>query len=119
MKQLFSIAYPIFKKTIESSGCSLNLSECAPVSGYMISLKGYETRVQILKFAPACIDQFIRANLPKLFDRNYFVGTWINQDEVYLDLSLNIPDKHAALSLARINGQIAIFDVLNNTEIEL
>jgi hypothetical protein len=90
MKNLYAVAPLIAGKTIESQGCSLNLDGYVPVKGYMIGIKGKELKVNILDFNTGQIDHFIRANLDFLHKRNYFVGTWINGDQVYIDLSLNL-----------------------------
>ena len=116
---LFSLAYPVYKKTLEVSGCSLNLSNEAPVTGYMVSLKGYEARVPLLDFNSGHVDQFIRNNLKLLYNRKCFIGTWIESDIVFIDISMNLQNKRASLAFAQDNGQIAIWDVLNKKEIDL
>jgi hypothetical protein len=40
-----------------------------------------------------------------------YLGGWVNEDKVYLDLSLNIDDKKEAMSVANNNNQVAIFDL--------
>jgi hypothetical protein len=117
MSKLFSISNPIHKQTIENQGCSMNLDGLQPVTGYMVAVKDKEQKINILDFNAGHIDSFIRANLSDLHNRNYFVGTWVNDDIVYLDLSLNMPHKEGALIWGKANGQICIWDVEKKVEI--
>jgi hypothetical protein len=117
MNHLFSLSNPIYRHTIENSGYSVNLDNSIPVTGYMVSLKGYEKQINILTFCPSDIDQFIRANLSVLYNRKCYIGTWIENDIVFIDISMNLQNKRASLAFAQDNGQIAIFDILNNKTI--
>ena len=117
MKKLYSISNPIFKQTIENQGCSMNLDGLSPVNGYMVGISGHEKKVNISDFNAGHIDSFIRANLYVLFDRNYFIGTWIDNDMVYIDISENIQSKKTALIHAKESGQVCIWDVEKKVEI--
>jgi hypothetical protein len=117
MSKLFSISNPIHKQTIENHGCSMNLDGLQPVTGYMVAVKGKEQKINILDFNAGHIDSFIRANLDYLHNRNYFIGTWIDQDIVYLDLSVNYAYKSEALQLAKTECRICIWDVEKKVEI--
>ena len=116
-KELYSISYPIFKKTIENQGVSMNLDGLKPVTGYMVGLKGHEVRINISDFNEGHIDSFIRSHLYILHNRKAYIGTWIKNDTVYIDLSINLDNKAVALAYCSYNGQICIWDVLNKVEI--
>ena len=47
------------------------------------------------------------------------LGVWRNEGKVYIDLGLCFQDKDAALVLAKANNELAIWDIENNTEIEV
>ena len=117
MSKLFTISNPILRQTFENKGCSMNFDGKEPVKGYMVSVKGKEQKISVFDFNAGHIDSFIRANLDKLHNRNYFVGTWIDNDLVYIDLSLNMPNKDNALIWGKANGQICIWDVEKKVEI--
>ena len=117
MKKLYSISNPIFKQTIENQGCSMNLDGLSPVKGYMVGISGHEKKVNISDFNAGHIDSFIRANLSLLHSRYYFIGTWIDNDMVYIDLSMNVESKQAALICGKESGQICIWDVEKKVEI--
>ena len=117
MKKLYSISNPIFKQTIENQGCSMNLDGLSPVNGYMVGISGHEKKVNISDFNAGHIDSFIRANLSLLHSRYYFIGTWIDNDMVYIDISINYTYKCEALEVAKKSGQICIWDVEKKVEI--
>jgi len=116
-KELYSISNPIFKQTIENQGCSMNLDGVSPVHGYMVGIFGHELRVNILEFNSGHVDGFIRANLDYLHYRNTYIGTWIDNDLVYIDLSISCPDLESALFIGKINHQICIWNVEKKVEI--
>lgn len=115
--KLFTVAAVIYRKTIENQGCSMNLAHQEPVSGYMIGHKGTEVRINILDFNAGHVDSFIRNNLSKLFNHKLFIGTWIEGDEVFIDISQNLQNRRAAIAFAQDNGQIAIYNVPNKLTI--
>ena len=116
-KELYSISNLIFRQTVENQGCSMNLDGVSPVHGYMVGIFGHELRVNILEFNSGHVDGFIRANLDYLHYRNTYIGTWIENDVVYLDISNNIQDKIQALKCANIERQICIWDVEKKVEL--
>jgi hypothetical protein len=119
-KNLYTIASPIYRKTVENQGCSMNLDGIEPVEGYMVSIAGREQKINALAFNDAHVDSFIRANLDKLYLRSFFIGTWMHEDQVVIDIYMNVLyDLDYAKQIAVDNGQIAIWDVLNKKEIEL
>lgn len=50
-----------------------------------------------------------------------YLGTWIDTDTdtVYFDLSEHFTDRTEAMRVARIRGEIAIWDIANGAEIRL
>lgn len=117
MKQNYSLSNLIYRKTIENQGCTMSLRGQEPSSGYMVGLKGYELRINVLDFTPEHVDHVIRKNLPKLYEDKVYLGSWINGDQVYLDLSVNLQNKAVALAYGVLNGQICIWDILRKVEI--
>jgi hypothetical protein len=109
----------VYRETIEKQGCSLNLDGLQPAGGYMVSLKGYEQRVPVLEFSTMHVESFIRANLGLLNDRNLYIGTWIDQELVYIDISVNQTELKEALRIAKVNGQLAIYSIESGRTIEL
>ncbi len=44
-------------------------------------------------------------------------GTWVNGDNVYIDINRGFNDKKTALKYAMKNYQLAIYDLIDNKEI--
>lgn len=44
-------------------------------------------------------------------------GTWVNSDNVYIDINRGFNDKKTALKYAMKNYQLAIYDLIDNKEI--
>ncbi len=109
----------IYRKTVQNQGCSINLDGREPESGFMVSYQNTEKRVKLFDFSAMHIESFIRANLGSLHQRGNFIGTWIDNDIVFIDISFNVPDRQLAITLARKFGQIAIFDVNEKKSIYL
>lgn len=48
---------------------------------------------------------------------NQGVGTWLNNNNIYIDINQGFNDLEEAMNIARKNNQLAIFDTLENKEI--
>jgi hypothetical protein len=88
---------------------------------YAVSLYP-ERSVQVRgRFVPARrLQAFLTLNQDLLHDPRNAIGTWYNEDDntTYLDVSAMLPDREQAISLARQYNQIAIYDLLQEEEIE-
>lgn len=49
----------------------------------------------------------------------YFIGSWIDNDIVYLDVSINPSEKELALFWGKEFNQLAVYDVVNQKTIYL
>lgn len=103
---------------LKNGGFSLSPDGSTPKSGYMVSVQ------DILKMPldlwlqledQASIDDYSKI----ASEVNGYIGCWIDEDNVYMDISTNIQDKNEALKIARINNQLAIYDINNNESIYL
>lgn len=65
------------------------------------------------------IDQFITKNISQLQNENNYIGSWICNAMIYLDVSININNVEEALSLAAEYDQLAIFDLSTKQELFL
>ena len=83
----------------------------------MVSLKGKEQKINILDFAEWQVNVFILRNSEHLCKPNHFIGTWVSEDIVYLDLSVNLSNRDIALAYGKANGQICIWD--NEKKVEI
>lgn len=85
-------------------------------SGFMVSLNGFERIYQDIKFIDL---KMVKSYLKKAKEKNAFVGFWVSDKKIYIDLSINVNERGEALELAKQNNQLAIFDCLNLKEIRL
>lgn len=110
-------------------GSTYNLvtGQGTPTTGYMVALQGKE---QTYAFDPKNtkglqydVANYIKENTIILLGgavcNDYFLGSWVHKDKLYLDVCVNVGDKDEALFLGKKYGQIAIWDCANQTEIEL
>jgi hypothetical protein len=101
----------IVNQTLNKSGCSMNLSGNTPESGYMVSIPDCEKKVKLSNFNPSIVSSFIHRNKKYLSNSRTYIGTWINKDYVYLDVSINLMNLRVAKTFGISSNQIAIFDV--------
>jgi hypothetical protein len=111
------IVYSVWLDHYRNGGASYSLVDgTAPISGYMVSLAGYEQKIPERVIGDLQIIRYMRENVPnaqRLNVSNLHIGTWYNVDDgfTYVDLSINVADRGTALQIARTNKQLAIYDV--------
>ena len=86
--------------------------------GFMVSLKGQEIKVnkndiQGIKREIEKKREFIKDK------RGLFIGLWLEDDTMFIDVSIHIIDYLEALEVARNNEQLAIYDLQKNDSIYL
>ena len=109
----------IYAETMINGGYSVNiLNNQVPESGFMVSLPKTELKVSVERFNPQILRNYVNFT-PELNDPKMYLGTWIEEDEVYIDTSENIADKETAIRKGIEQGQLAIYDVVNQTVINL
>lgn len=108
------------KRIIENKGETLtkDLKKADLKKGFMVSLEGTESQV-----AGNDYNEIMKAIADKkeiIKDRdNLYIGLWLDDNIMYVDISININDKIEALEFAKYNRQLAIFDLVNNDSIYL
>lgn len=85
-----------------------------PTSGFMVStMPEKEQTVGRDGFSPESIRAYMDSHIDDSVSRDNYLGTWFNEadNNYYLDISQNVPDRDEAMRLAREHGQLAIYDV--------
>lgn len=77
-------------------------------AGYMVSLAGYEKKTKKLTF------RALQKAQKEAQKNNAFLGLWVSDGFIYIDLSICVNTIQTAFMLGRKNEQLAIFD--NNTK---
>jgi hypothetical protein len=116
MKNLFDFVASI----VETNGGSYNLNtrELNPKRGYFVSIKGFE-QVSKPNSIGSSVSKFISENGFELSKHDRFVGAWLEDGELILDVSVNVLNLDDAKELGNKNDQTAIFDAENQEVIYL
>lgn len=107
----------VIQDTINNGGCTVNVRGKAPEKGYMVSMQGYEEKV------PSCLPLSEIEEKIKLYrytkstldtSQMSYLGTWIKEGYLYLDVSINVQDLGNALQFGYDNHQQEIYDIAND-----
>ena len=106
------------------------IKDKSPTKGFAIAMFPEKERIldSVEAATPAAIFAYMQENAELLRgDQRVHVGAWHNKktsdnpngdDKVYLDLSMVIDDRDEAMSLAKENGQLGLFDLENFQTVE-
>lgn len=118
----------VFDSIQKTGGASYNVFTCDlnPSSGYMVATAGFEKRYPV----PADVNKFQDAVIAFMANRNvwaklkendvvFYLGFWVYEGELFIDVAEWISDKQDAVSLGIKRNQIAIFDCERQQDIIL
>ena len=111
--------------TLNNGGASFNLltGEYNPKTGYMVATQGNEIVIPLKQFHNASVSEYIAKKsymlLSGISNTSLFLGSWVDGDKVYLDISEKVEDRHEAVKLGIERKQLAIWDNANGKEIRL
>jgi hypothetical protein len=92
-----------------------------PTRGYMVSLKGFEKKLQDSLDMAVVID-YVDSEINStglLYNHHTYLGIWLKEGTWYLDVSINMDDEESAIAFGKANEQIAIWDCAKGDEIVL
>lgn len=105
---------------LENKGATLdyNLNNFNSDKGFMVSIKGQEVKVNKNDI------EEIKKEIEKKRDfignkKGLYIGLWLDNNIIYVDVSIHIIDYLEALEVARDNDQLAIFNLENKESIYL
>ena len=112
---------------VENGGATFNLvTGTSPTTGFVVSERGFEditpifgddvTKQIITTYA---VSEFIKKNGMELSIVDNFLGGWIDDGELFLDISRVYDNEHDALRIAVDNGQRAYYNIDNDKTTEL
>lgn len=102
----------------KSEGFSVQLmSGDVPTSGYMVALSGHEERIPVEAFTTERLTRYVKAHFEALIKGNTYLGAWMSDGHVFLGVSECIRDRIAATAIGAHRGRLAIWDVVNASEI--
>ena len=108
------------KEIIKQGGATLtsDLKVASVKNGFMVSILGYEKTFEYNDTED--INNYILDLQSKIGSKKgYFIGLWVYDSKLYIDLSINIIDKVDALEFGKKNKQIAIYEVLTGENIPI
>lgn len=111
----------IIKETLKNNGGSFNVSTKkikSPLKGYMCSIKDLIV-IDKKDFNVKLLKSLVKDNFSLLKSNENYLGMWIENDKIYVDIAANFSSKEKALNTARNNKQLAIYDIDNNKSIYL
>lgn len=86
--------------------------------GFMVSIKGQEVKTDKNNIEE--IKKEIEKKREFIKDKEgLYIGLWLDNDIMFIDVSIHIIDYLEALEVARKNDQLAIYDLKNNDSIYL
>ena len=106
------------EKIIKNGGATLTreLEEAQDTRRYVVSVYGQE---QVFKLNQ--LEELEKAVLSyaKSIKKGYYIGLWINDNKIYLDISTSFDRKNQAMEFGVNNKQIAIFDTKENKSLDV
>ena len=105
---------------IKNEGATLdyNYNNFSSNVGFMVSLKGQEVKVDKNNIEE--IKKGVEKKREYIKDKKgLYVGLWLDNEIMYIDVSIHIIDYMEALEVARNNDQKAIYDLQKNNSIYL
>ena len=117
----------VFRSIQETGGASFNVNtgELNPTTGYMVPIsKNYERKFAVpTNFHDFGImfKAYMAEHWDHLLDSGYrtYIGFWIHERNLYVDLSENIQDKLEAYRDGVERNQIAIYDCAKKEDITI
>lgn len=87
-------------------------------NGFMVSILGMEKTFSINNINE--IEKTIKEYQNYIKNKkNMYIGAWLDNDIIYIDISKHVEKKQNAINLGIKNKQLAIYDIKNNKSIEL
>ena len=75
-------------------------------SGYMVSLQDYEFQTSIELLSSELLEEYRMIAM----ENNAYIGFWLDNNDLYVDLSINIDNLNEAIKIAQENKQLAIYN---------
>lgn len=106
------------EKIIKNGGATLTreLEEAQDAKRYVVSVYGQEKVFKLNQ-----LEELEKAVLSyaKGIKKGYYIGLWINDNKIYLDVSTSFDRKNQAMQFGVNNKQIAIFDTKENKSLDV
>lgn len=109
-----------FAAIIEDNGITISIDGVQPVVGYAVGKYAERSWVVEVDIARAeTITAFISTNLEWLARDDHYLGAWVHEGRLYLDVSVVYDDRSDAMVAASDAQQMAYYDLLNRQTINV
>jgi len=106
-------------ETIDNNGATLGINGQRLTNGFLVSIEKFGEVIPLHKVGSETVPNYVVKNQTELSKENHFLGSWVNNGNVYLDVTMLTTDKRKAIEIAYKNNQLAIYDNTNKVVINL
>ncbi|MEW1546877.1 hypothetical protein [Streptomyces tsukubensis] len=101
----------VARQTMTNGGFTWARSANNPLFGFMVATPGHEMVVKGWDGSTAPIASFVAEHILKVAaSDSLWFGSWMENGDLYLDISENIADMGEALKVGRERGEISVWD---------
>lgn len=105
----------IKKELFKNGGYTIGLEK---KEGFMVSIYGAEKTILLKDINK--LDEIIKEYQKKIENKkNMYIGLWIHENKIYIDISKCYKSKYQAIKKGVENKQLSIYDIENDSYIEL
>ncbi len=110
-----------FNSTIQNGGASYNINtgELNPDKGYFVAVPKFHLEIPFSTFNEDSVADYVSKYGFTLTAEHTFVGSWIENNTVHLDVTEQLFDKRIAVTLGLQRNQLAVFDAFEGKTISL
>lgn len=116
------VGHEVARRTLAEGGSSVHLrTKWTPSTGFMVSTVGHEEVFDKAHISGRTVKDYIHRHREVLDREDAFLGAWhdTSSGKVYLDVSIRVAHREAAMALGRENKQLAIYDAGSDTVIDI
>lgn len=119
----WDVATIVVKKLLTDGGFTYSIGNGFVTNGWAVSLKGHEYKYLNPVYAidnVGVVSKYLHDKAKVLVNtEGSCIGGWAHEGYVYLDVSVVVKDKEAAIKLGKENEQLAIYDLNKKEEIRI
>ena len=112
----------IINKVVANGGITLDPQGKAPQfnGGYMVSIEGFEKCYNMENLDIKELEKDYKRYINFIANKKHvYVGFWLDKGVLYMDISKHIKTRHQAVTMGINNKQLSIYDVKNDSYIDL
>lgn len=112
----------IIDKVLANGGITLDPQGKAPQfnGGYIVSIEGFEKCYTMENLDIKELEKDYKKYINFIANKKHvYVGFWLDKGVLYMDISKHIKTRHQAVTFGINNKQLSIYDIKNNSYINL